>query len=343
MLNTWAQSPGLGVPQGLSASDILAKLYLDPLDRALKLNGISHVRWVDDLRIFCSNHSEAKRTLVQVIEYLRGLGLQVQSAKSYILDQSAALSEIQSVSPVIRRINKRYTEYVLKTAHVVGGDPYMPVFEVDEIVAASDDESLTLDIVVEEIDLMIDGVGSDANSTLLHYLYNRLGKASVTDRWEFLITLLGPRPEETRWILRHLSEVDVIGNAEAMLVAFIASDNAVYDHQIFEIVEWLGEHLSTPDPATLVRARILSRDMSRPWYLTTAARRLLGIGGESADLDHFDRELVTGVDDRERFELAAALRRMERGRRDERLGRIARTDDMVARVQRWIKQNPLAG
>ncbi len=209
--------------------------YLDSVDRALHLNGINHVRWVDDLRLFCPNQTEARRTLLEVIGLLRGLGLQVESGKTYIREQAAALEEIQSVTPVIRRINKRYTEYVLRAVQVVGGDPYMPVYEIDEIVAASDDESLTLDIVVEEIDLAIAGYGPMIHPALLHYLYNRLRKAGVRDRWEFLMTLLRPRPEETRWILRHLLEVGVVSEAEKGLIEFLQSKDAIYDHQIFEL------------------------------------------------------------------------------------------------------------
>lgn len=54
-LREWAQSPDRGLPQGVLASDVLAKLYLESLDRALLNAGLRHVRYVDDVRIFCDS------------------------------------------------------------------------------------------------------------------------------------------------------------------------------------------------------------------------------------------------------------------------------------------------
>ena len=62
-LHTWSQPRDKGIPQGYSASDILAKLYLLPVDQALKNEGYTHLRYVDDIRIFCGNLTAAKRSV----------------------------------------------------------------------------------------------------------------------------------------------------------------------------------------------------------------------------------------------------------------------------------------
>ena len=62
-LNRWSMIKGRGIPQGLSASDFLAKVYLARVDQALADLGYSHLRYVDDIRIFCSDRGEAKRAL----------------------------------------------------------------------------------------------------------------------------------------------------------------------------------------------------------------------------------------------------------------------------------------
>lgn len=70
-LNKWAEPRGRGIPQGISASDLLAKLYLDPLDRRLERERFNHIRYVDDIRVFCGSHLEAKRALAKLSAELR--------------------------------------------------------------------------------------------------------------------------------------------------------------------------------------------------------------------------------------------------------------------------------
>jgi hypothetical protein len=93
-LNRWAQVSGRGIPQGQSASDILAKLYVDSIDRILKDMGYSHLRYVDDIRVFCRTHVEAKKVLIHLSRLLRKRGLNLQAAKSEIYDAEAARQRI---------------------------------------------------------------------------------------------------------------------------------------------------------------------------------------------------------------------------------------------------------
>jgi hypothetical protein len=54
-LNRWAQVTGRGIPQGISASDIIAKLYLNSVDLNLRAEGFRHLRYVDDVRVFADS------------------------------------------------------------------------------------------------------------------------------------------------------------------------------------------------------------------------------------------------------------------------------------------------
>lgn len=78
-LKRWSQPRDKGIPQGLSASDLLAKVYLNPSDRGLRNAGFKHLRYVDDIRIFCRNSLDAKRALLTLNELLRARGLNVQT------------------------------------------------------------------------------------------------------------------------------------------------------------------------------------------------------------------------------------------------------------------------
>ena len=76
-LSRWALPNGRGLPQGFSASDILAKCYLNSIDKRIADFGQPYLRYVDDIRIFCRSHQEAKRTLIALSDLLvhRGLAL----------------------------------------------------------------------------------------------------------------------------------------------------------------------------------------------------------------------------------------------------------------------------
>lgn len=63
-LNRWGVIPGRGLPQGYSPSDILAKVYLNAIDRAIVDEGFDYIRYVDDIRLFCSDFANCKQALL---------------------------------------------------------------------------------------------------------------------------------------------------------------------------------------------------------------------------------------------------------------------------------------
>ncbi len=88
----WAVSAektsGKGLPQGNDVSSFLSNIYLRDLDRAmLKVvqdDTRKYFRYVDDIRLYTSNSSEARRALVDLEHTLRTLGLNVQTAKTEV-------------------------------------------------------------------------------------------------------------------------------------------------------------------------------------------------------------------------------------------------------------------
>src|SRR2546427_11485860 len=63
-LNRWADPLKTGIPQGQSASDVLAKVYLNSVDRNLQSMGHDHFRYADDFRVFCGVNVQAKKALL---------------------------------------------------------------------------------------------------------------------------------------------------------------------------------------------------------------------------------------------------------------------------------------
>ena len=86
LLKKWCYSSRHGLPQNRDASSFIANVVLDAVDKEMVRKGYDYFRYVDDIRIICSNESEAKRALNDLIYELRKLGLNINSKKTAILD-----------------------------------------------------------------------------------------------------------------------------------------------------------------------------------------------------------------------------------------------------------------
>src|SRR5262249_29237029 len=121
-LNRWSGQRGKGIPQGYSASDILAKVYLAPLDSGLRNAGFVHLRYVDDIRIFCQSSLEAKLSLLKLNDLLRLRGLNLQTAKTKILCTDEARSKITGVRATIQELHEQLREQLKEFSS--GADSY---------------------------------------------------------------------------------------------------------------------------------------------------------------------------------------------------------------------------
>src|ERR1700746_3635914 len=203
-LNRWAQAPGRGIPQGQSPSDILAKLYLDNIDRVLRDMGYFHLRYVDDIRIFCRSDSEAKKVLVDLSRLLRKRGLSLQAAKSEIYAADVAKQQIDEVTAAVRNVKQTFIRDV--ASRTGQGDPYMSIHEADEILDENPDEA-PLEVVREAYRVYVIENPGALNATLFRFLLNRLGKQRDSFAAEHCVTLLEPYPEQTSTVLRYLRSV----------------------------------------------------------------------------------------------------------------------------------------
>ncbi|MGD0988083.1 MAG: hypothetical protein ABR874_09740 [Candidatus Sulfotelmatobacter sp.] len=110
-----------------------------------------------------------------------------------------------------------------------------------------------------------------------------------------------------------------------------------YDYQIYQIMEF---YLLRSNPATddlLSIARPMAFDATRPRYLRTTCRALLGKYGTAADLERMLNSYDEITDISERSELICALSRLERGRRNAFLGRAEQEGEMNMRAARWVR------
>jgi RNA-directed DNA polymerase len=77
--------PRAGTPQGGVISPLLANIYLARLDRVLEAEGVSFVRYADDVRLTSRTPSGAQQALTRIAEVLQGLGLRLSERKTKLV------------------------------------------------------------------------------------------------------------------------------------------------------------------------------------------------------------------------------------------------------------------
>lgn len=333
-LNKWAQVPGRGIPQGQSASDILAKLYLNNVDQNLRWMGVTHLRYVDDIRVFCTTLLEAKKILVDLSRLLRRRGLNLQSAKSKILRADIAREKFEDVTAVLRSVRNRFISEVVK--HSGGTDPYIELHEAEQILEGSDDDE-PVEVIRQAYQTFFIDSADEFNASLFRFLLRRLQKQSDDFAADHCIGLLEQHPEETGTILRYLGGVQGTEVAEWVIVDLIRSGHIFYPYQRYLIMEWLYECAPEITDRTLDLVRETAFDSSSPRFLKTACRALLGKFGTAADLERVADSYDEITDPSEQVEVICALKRLEKGRRNAFFGRVEDESEMHSRAVRWVK------
>ena len=334
-LRRWAHPRGRGIPQGYSASDILAKLYMYSLDRTLRHEGYVHLRYVDDIRLFCRSKIEGKSALRRLTEGLHGRGLTLQSAKTDVLDQAKARVRFDGVTPIIEGIRKELVEE-LETELEIGG-PYIAPRKLAillEQTKGSPPEVLER-AFLEHFTLS----GSEEfDKTLFHFLLARLAGAGSRVAVDYCVDTLRVRPEETEFVLRYLRLVGTRRQEIEKVVTYMGSDEAIYDYQLHQIVDWFLEEGEAQEEV-LALCRRWAFDQNRDPWLRESALLYVGKFGESSDLEMVEERFSEFSSDTDRSHCVLALSRLESGRRNAFFGRIKGDSELVSRAIRLVKSS----
>lgn len=84
-LKKWAGQSQCGIPQNRDASSFLGNILLHSVDNIMSCKQYKYFRYMDDIRIICSDVYEARRALKELIISLREIGLNVNAKKTIIL------------------------------------------------------------------------------------------------------------------------------------------------------------------------------------------------------------------------------------------------------------------
>jgi hypothetical protein len=334
-LNRWSLIPGRGIPQGLSASDILGKLYLNTIDQQLIHMGIPHYRYVDDIRLFCHGLAEAKKALMTLTRLLRKRGLNLQVAKTNIHRADDARSIIEEVTDTIARVNKKYIDIINKIMNL--GDPYAPISKVEKKYELNPDNTPILMIRETFKAHFIDSPEGRFEKSLFKFLINRLGKRKDKFALEYCKHLFDKHPDVTDVILNYFASCEAYAEVEDTIIDFLKSDDAVYPYQIYQIMEWISELPVTPSLNLIEIARRLAFDDSQPYYLKFICMKIIGDYGTIADLERLEDSYGNAKNSLERSIIMCCLVRMEKGRRNAFLGRAEKDGDLNKRAAQFVK------
>ena len=332
-LRSWAEPRGRGIPQGLSPSDLLGKVYLDPVDRLMEREGFDHFRYVDDFRVFCRSPLEGKKALIRLTALLRQLGLNLEASKTEILGAEDAGRRIEGKIPDIEQIKDRLFEVVRAEGF---DNPYLKSTSFADLEAAQAEVARdVLETAFRENFLESDEDSFDPS--LFHYLLARLGPLQSEVAVDFSIAQLTLRPEETISILGYLRDLATDTDIPGRVVTYARSEYAIYDYQLYLILRWLLEsRVETEESLQLARGLMANR--AHPLWLRSVALALVGEFGDAADLEGIEGLYASAASDLERAIILCSIRRMSRMRRNGVYGRYAGDNFLNSLAARWARQ-----
>ena len=332
-LQRWSHPRNVGIPQGYTASDLLAKLYMTPVDKRVQRDGFSHLRYVDDIRIFCPTKLQAKYAIRQLSALMYSRGLTLQSAKTDILTKAEARAEFDGATEIINGINAKLAE---ELGDLIGSGYASPA----ELIELLGDREGPTPPVLERAFSEHFGVGSteDFNATLFHYLLVRLGKAGSRVAVAYCTQTLSARPEETGQILNYFSQIELEPSEVRSVIEYMASEDAIYDYQLYQLLRWFYNQ-QIKDNQLLRLSRDWSRDRNHDHWLRSYAIAYRGQHGDETDLDELENDYNSSESELEKCDRVLALRRAEKGRRNAFYARVEKEGILVSRAVRLAKQS----
>jgi hypothetical protein len=332
-LEKWATPREKGIPHGHSASDILAKVYCNSLDRSLQNHGLTHLRYVDDIRIFCKTKLEAKVALRTLIAVVHRRGLNLQSAKTDVKTRGEAQSLFDGITPTIEQITRDLVTEIQRELDELG--PYLEPRRLAILLRESDGPPVE---VIERAfsDSFQSAAEDHFEKTLFHFLLRRLATARSRVAVEYCLSCLRSRPEETAEIAAYLLAVGLKSVDRKRVIDYMKSRDAIYDYQLYQLLRMLYEE-GARSKQLLTLCRKWSRDSNREPWLRTYVLVYLGRWGDPSDLETLLEKYGNLSDEVEKAEVVIALQRMERSRRNSFYGRVQGEGGLIARAVRQAR------
>jgi hypothetical protein len=118
-----------GIPQGFGVSSFLGNMYLLPLDQAflpaMRKGTVRYLRYMDDIKVLTKDFRTARDALFRMNDVLRSLRLNIQGAKTRILEGEEVREELYDprfaeVDAVVKEIGTKHTLTAKERADYAG-------------------------------------------------------------------------------------------------------------------------------------------------------------------------------------------------------------------------------
>lgn len=327
-LHRWNYPRQKGIAQGFTSSDILGKLYFKPIDDLLASEGIEHLRYVDDIRIFSPSFDSARRSIERLSELCHSHGLTIQSAKTKIVDKDEARRLFDDVQHIIQDITHQLlTDLKGSVAIDTASFPEHSILQALQEV--SDTPPQVLEKTFRERFSVAEGI--PFSKTLFHFLLTRLGKVRSSIAVDYCLESIRSRPEETAYILRYLGSVELQKHQQEKLVEFLVSGLAVNDYQVFLILRWFYQQAWRGNGLVRCCLEIALDRNASPW-VRSYATVYVGEYGAAADLGRLQEQYTKEDDELVRAQLVASLHRLEPTQRSGLFGRVKQDGKYIKRA-----------
>ncbi|MCY3540414.1 MAG: RNA-directed DNA polymerase [Gammaproteobacteria bacterium] len=185
LLSNFSHRQSYGLPVGGPASRLLSELALVDVDRSLRSAGVDFCRYADDYTLFCSSHSHALKTLVDLTQALALEGLSLQKQKTKVMHKTEFIQMNAHLDPKPSgTMEQKLLGLSLKY------DPYSPTAEEDYVAL----KAAVADIDIVGI-LMNEVAKTTINQTLMRQALSAL-RALELDKKELALSVI-LAPENT--------------------------------------------------------------------------------------------------------------------------------------------------
>ena len=252
MLLAFRQRNSFGIIQGLYPSDILGTFFLSSFDTFCEIKGIPSARYIDDIYLSFTSELRAKKGLVDLIEYLRAEGLQLNEAKSQILQSDELIKDESAIDRLLREVREEIADEVELPATAEYG------FDVDwETDEETEDEELG---EITAIGRLFDKIGdypeyedrieksclpllkiSDSDIAVDHVCKNVLKKPHQARLYfSYLHAFVLECPDLVKFLENLLSANELVSSYQKMLLlATLMKASKIRPEKVNIILKWL--------------------------------------------------------------------------------------------------------
>ncbi len=318
-LNRWAEPKGRGIPQAFRPSNILAEVYSNMIDKRLSYEGITYLRYVDDVRIFCETKMDAVKSLHLLTRLYREKGLNLQTAKSYIKDGKDAIDEINGISDIISELRGKIIKEIQESLELE--NPYGTPSELRYLIETRKIKVNLIVLIKAFEKYFLSKAAIKFDKSLFHYIINRLGALRNPKAVEYCLDQILTRPQETKFILDYFSNLHSHYSDIAECLAFLLKNKSIiYEYQKILFVKWFWDN-KIYSAAVLNAVRSLAGRTDLLQNTKDYCIAYLGKYGDPTDLDLIETFYEVSVNPVSKATIIYSLRKMPKSRRNSIYGR----------------------